>query len=202
LTRLKHLTFRYIINRIALIFDEAIHPSNPWLTKDSVKIIDKHLKGHHLGLEIGSGRSTKWISKRIKKLISIEGDAYWFERVSSDCEFLIEQGKLNYNYLETVDQYLSLLNSLDSNSLNFCLIDGEHRDICALKVIDKISIGGMLVIDNINWYLPTKKTFSPYSRSIDDGYLNENWESFASLVFNWRYIHTSNGITDTGIFIK
>ena len=198
----KHLTPLYIFNRSRVLFDEMINPLNPWLTKDAIEIIEKFLKKDHVGLEIGSGRSTSWICNRIKKLTSIEGNEYWYQKVSRDCEFHIDQQRLKYLFLRTVNEYINFFSTIESNSLDFCLIDGEYRDICALNAVEKISNGGMLVIDNINWYFPIANPRSPASRSIEEGYFNKNWESFASLINSWNFILTSNGVTDTAIFIK
>ena len=59
----------------------------------------------------------------------------------------------------------------------------------------------MLVIDNLNWYLPSN-THSPNSRSMADGCSNETWQKVYDEINTWEKIWTSSGVTDTGIFIK
>jgi hypothetical protein len=58
--------------------------------------------------------------------------------------------------------------------------------------------GGILIIDNINWYWPQEqKSYFPNSRRMSDGFASPVWQQCAKLVKDWRYVWTSNGITDT-----
>ena len=41
-------------------------------------------------------------------------------------------------------------------SLDFALVDGHYRDYSAKFILPKIKPGGMLIIDNVNWYLPCR----------------------------------------------
>ena len=79
---IKHLTPRYIFNKISRLIDERINPDNPWLTPESVKILNSIIKNDDVGVEFGSGRSTKWFAKRMGYLTSIEDNQKWFSIVS------------------------------------------------------------------------------------------------------------------------
>lgn len=57
--RLSHLTPRYVFNRIAVLLDERRHPAHPWLIADAVGILSMVLQPSDIGVEFGSGRSTK-----------------------------------------------------------------------------------------------------------------------------------------------
>jgi hypothetical protein len=87
-------------------------------------------------------------------------------------------------------------------SINFCLIDGINRDNCALLMIPKIRPGGLMVIDNVNWFLPNDFSKSPDTRSSNMGCSSEVWQRVFDLLANWRLIYTSNGVNDTAIYIK
>ena len=76
-----------------------------------------------------------------------------------------------------------------------------YRDVCANMVLDKIRPGGILVIDNINWYLPSD-SISPNSRAKTKTPASEEWTHFVDYVENWRLIWTSNGFWDTAIWFK
>ena len=49
-------------------------------------------------------------------------------------------------------------------SLDFALVDGHYRDYSAKFILPKIKPGGMLIIDNVNWYLPCRSK-APNSRT-------------------------------------
>ena len=59
-----------------------------------------------------------------------------------------------------------------------------------------------MVVDNINWFLPNDATKSPDSRRTCQGCASETWKKFADEVSKFRRIWTTNGVSDTGIWIK
>lgn len=200
--RFKHLTPRYIKNRIFVLYDEKANPGHPWLTRDSVKLLSQLLKPSDVGVEFGSGRSTKWFVSRLSRLTSIESSEEWYKRVKSENAEHIEAGKLIYRLAKERAEYVDTINTFDENSVDFCLIDGEFRGQCAVSMLPKIRPGGLLVVDNINWYIPCDSSHSPNSRRSHDGSKSELWRQFLSEVDNWRYIWTTNGVSDTGIWIR
>jgi SAM-dependent methyltransferase len=204
----RHWTPRYIKNRLATIYYEKANPDQPWLTRSANEILNSYLIKSDIGLEFGSGRSTAWFARRISHLTSVEHDAAWAAKV---------QGILNKASINNVDyklitqdkdegqgndsEYVKVIDDFDSNKLDFCLVDGLYREFCVLKVIEKLRPGGLLVIDNVNWYLPSG-TYSPNSRSFTDGPNGPVWKEVEKLLTNWRRIWTSSGVTDTAIYFK
>lgn len=198
---------RYILSRIRVFFDEARHPDHPWLTKEANSILSTLLKPADVGLEYGSGRSTLWLAHRIKHLTSVEDDESWYKLISNKVKI---QNTSNVRYLfckaegyEKPEQspYIQVINTFSKNTLDFVLVDGKYRDICALMALEKIRPGGFIVIDDINRYLPCD-SISPNSRPKNSPPASEKWAIFLDCVKDWRYIWTSNGIKDTAIFIK
>ena len=205
----RYWTTRYIINRLQLMLYECTHPDSPWICQDAIQILDNWLKPTDIGLEWGTGRSTIWLASKVTHIISVEHDPNWAETVMKK---LHDHGLTNcvdYNFLpDGTEQtgncsYVNVVQNIEPNSLDFCLVDGVCRDHCAIACIEKLKYGAILIIDNINKYLPRKqKSHSPDSRGIDDGYASEKWEEFAKITTNWRYIWTTNGIWDTAFWIK
>src|SRR6478752_7701283 len=74
---------RYFLNRIAVLVHQLLHAQDPWLTRDAVLFLDRHLSRDMRGFEWGSGRSTIWFAKRIGALVSIEDNEQWYERLRS-----------------------------------------------------------------------------------------------------------------------
>ncbi|MCX7698095.1 MAG: class I SAM-dependent methyltransferase [Candidatus Goldbacteria bacterium] len=196
--RFGHWTPRYIYNRIGLFINEKLHPDWPWLTKDAVLLLNQLLKNEDIGLEFGSGRSTIWFAKRIKKLISIEHDNNWFEFVKTKLK------KENINnvdyYLKSETDYLNILNNIDNNSIDFVLVDGLRRDEVSKLVLPKIKNGGILIIDNINWFIPSN-SYSPSSKR-NNNFESEIWREVWLAIKNFRKVWTTNGVTDTLIVLK
>ena len=196
-----HLSPRYIINRLSVIFNEKRYPMNPWLTKDSVNFLNQIILPTDIGVEFGSGRSTIWFAKRLKHLISIEDNKDWHREVSNLIVSNNLLSKIDYRLSKNDNDYASQALLLEDNSIDFCLVDGSDRDVCALNILPKLKSGSILCIDNINWFLP-HESHSPASRKISEGYKTEMWGEFSNNVKDWRRYWTSNGVTDTCIWIK
>ena len=68
--------------------------------------------------------------------------------------------------------------------------------------MSKVKKGGLIIIDNVNWFIPNNLTISPDSRRIKDGCYSDIWENFFNVVKSWRSIWTTNGVNDTCIWFK
>jgi predicted O-methyltransferase YrrM len=200
---ISHWTPQYLYNRLAVTFYEKQHPESPWLTSSAISILSKYLKSTDIGLEWGSGRSTAWFASKVKNLVSVENNLDWYKQVNHKLQVL-DLNNVDYKYIENIEQYVKVVDLFEDNSLDFALVDGcpsDIRDECAVKVLDKIKNGGCIIVDNVNWFLPSNSN-SPNSRSYESGAASEHWNLFLEYVQNWRNIWTTNGVTDTAFFIK
>lgn len=204
----RHWTPRYIMNRLAEMYYHRTCPDHPWLTREANQILASYLKESDIGLEFGSGRSTLWFAKRVKNITSVEHDECWHKKVS---RYLEDNNVRNVDYhlipKDTDDDqgdrssYVRLMERFEAGSVDFVLVDGLYRDFCALKALSIISPGGMLIIDNANWFLP-HNTHSPNSRSFQQGPKGETWTEVYESITQWRMIWTSSGVTDTALLFK
>jgi len=188
---------------------EHMYPDSPWLCSDAVRILDSWLRPTDRGLEWGSGRSTVWLARRVAHLISIEHNPTWAEIVKKKLYDAGVTRNVDYNlYPEGINEktdssYIEVVKDIKPSTLDFCLVDGVSRDHCALACLEKLKPGGILIIDNINRYIPKNpKSRSPNSRGFEDGFASVEWEELASIVKDWRCIWVTNGIWDTALWVK
>lgn len=196
----RHWSRRYIFDRLCLIVEARFEPSAPWLTKSAVQILQSWLRHTDGGLEWGSGRSTAWLATRVHHLVSVEHDERWFALVQ---EQLKAAGIRNVDYRLRRDEhsYTAVAREVAPESLDFVLIDGVFRDRCALAAISLVKRGGLLIVDNSNWYLPGTSV-APGTRRVDEGTASPRWAEFATQVANWRSMNTTNGVTDTTFWMR
>ncbi len=199
-------TPQYIFNRISEMFYRKLHLYHPWLTKTANNILQYLLKNSDVGLEFGAGRSTIWFARRISFLTSVEHNLLWFNYVDDKLKKEhIKNVRLIYapenEIIDNVPLYVSIIDTLDDNSIDFALVDGIFRSACAIAVLNKIRPGGYLIIDNVNWYLPSNSR-SPGSRSPQEGPLDAGWAEILRLIHDWRCIWTTDGVSDTAFFFK
>ncbi len=197
----RHWTFRYVKNRVIQILHEKTHPNDPWLTRQSVHILADLLQDTDTGLEFGSGRSTIWFAQRTSRVISIEHDFKWYQSVGQKIQDLNLESKIDYRYCDNIADYVGQIDSLEDNSIDYCLIDGKARDECALKVLPKLKHEGILIIDNINLYLPNASR-SPNSIRRFDNTNDSDWASVQVQIDSWEMVWTTNGVSDTALWIK
>jgi hypothetical protein len=203
-----HWTPRYMFDRVVDKLYSRAHPDDPWLTPQAIGILTTMLLPTADGLEFGSGRSTCWLAQRVRHLTSVEHDQDWFADVSLA---LKERELQNVDYVfaprdvpadrGAESEYVGVTSRFAVASLDFVLVDGAYRDFCALAAIPKIKSGGLLIIDNVNWCLPSESR-SPASRSPAAGPDGPVWSRVWETVRPWRSIWTSSGVWDTAIFIK
>ena len=201
------LTPRYVYNRFFDLLYQRTHPGEPWLTPAAIAMLNTLLHPTDRGAEFGSGRSTLWFAARVAELTSVETNIQWHEKVTRQ---LKDRGVSNVDYiLIPEDQprqsgdspYARTALAFDDASLDFALVDGYYRDYSAKFILPKIKPGGLLVIDNINWSLPSKSK-APGTRPAGLGPATSTWAEVWRQIAGWRQIWTSNGVMDTAIFFK
>jgi predicted O-methyltransferase YrrM len=204
----QYRTPRYIYHRLQQIWYERGHADDPWLTPDAIRLLATLLRPSDRGVEFGSGRSTIWFAQRVAALTSVEHDEQWYQTVTAK---LKARGLDNVDYiLARPDQpverggmssYARTALDFADASLDFALIDGHYRDYSAKFVLPKIKPGGILIIDNVNWVLPSR-SHSPNSRTPELGPHGEVWREVHAELAKWRSIWTSSGVWDTAVFIR
>lgn len=198
---LSHWSLRYGVDRARAKFYEWTHPDAPWLTRQATAFLERELRPEYVGLEWGSGRSTAWLAKRVRNVISIEHDPAWFARVQS----MLRKRNIENVALHFLDarapEYLAPIQEEADDSLNFVLVDGvsELRDVCALAAVAKVRPGGLLIVDDIHRYLPSH-SIAPLALAADVKPLSHAWEGFRARVADWPVTWTSDGVRDTAIW--
>lgn len=205
---LRHLTPGYVCRRARQALYERRHADAPWLTPAAVALLGTLLRPADQGAEFGSGRSTVWLARRVAALTSVEHDQRWYAAVKAR---LADNGLGNVDYiLAPQDQpadrggdsaYARTALAFPDASLDFALVDGHYRDYSAKFIMPKIRSGGMLIIDNANWFLPCRSK-APNSRTAELGPKTPTWAEVAAGLADWRTIWTSSGVWDTALFIK
>ncbi|MCB9799926.1 MAG: hypothetical protein H6757_04125 [Candidatus Omnitrophica bacterium] len=211
MTHFSHWTPRYVACRIFEMGHRLIYSQSPWLTWQVNYFLNAYLKETDKGFEIGSGFSTLWFAKRVGHLTSIEGNLQWFNKiqklirnrgVDNITYHLVDEGTQSFDDLKR--RCVEIIENMP-DALDFGLSDGLCRALMAEKIADKLKPGGVLIVDDINWFLPSNSK-TPWSRSIQDGIKNDDetgeWQKFYDKVKDWHVVWTSNGVKDTALYFK
>ncbi len=203
-----HWTPRYIVARLAYMVYDRRNPNAPWLTKSAIDILDSALRPTDRMLEFGSGRSTIWFAERAGHITSVEHNSAWHAKVS---QLFKDKGIANVDYRlaeigvperpRSDEPYIAVASEFADASFDVILVDGMYRGDCVLAVISKLKPGGLLVIDNIQWFLPSR-SISPGALTFDQGPKDPVWSSVLAKIGGWRNFWTTNELSDTAFYLK
>lgn len=199
---------RYLADRVAVrrAFKRQTEVT-PWITADSLEILEGLLEPDHVGVEFGSGGSTAWFAARVGHLHSVEANPVWHAEVTSRLAtesvrnvsyYLASSDEHGYGTPAARDEYVNFAPDLGSESQDFVFIDGEYRDECAMRALKLVRPGGTIILDNANTYLPNDLR-SPWKV---DAPATELWSRFVEATSDWASTWTTNGVWDTAFWTK
>jgi len=204
----RHLTLRYIFDRLVEKSYRRTHPDTPWLAPAAIDFLTGYLLASDDMLEFGSGRSTLWFARRVHHISSVEHNPEWYAKISgkiSDFSITNISYFLHPKQEDSIpaceSEYVKTTAIFKPSSLDVVLVDGTYRAQCVLQSLPLLKSGGILGIDNVNRYLPSLSS-APNSRSPQEGPIDEEWQQVLELIGSWRYFWSSNGVSDTAIYFK
>lgn len=204
ITYIKYRVLRPLLKGYYKLFN-LFYPNRPWTTPASILFFDKVLTKDMIGLEYGSGRSTQYFAKKLKKLVSIEHYEEWYYKVE---KILADNNITNVEYhliqkQDTTDRiedtaenllkldgteprndfynYYSKVNEYQDSYFDFVLIDGRSRVKCGLNAINKLKSGGIFVLDNSE---------------------RKGYNLLHTALKKWPKVESTTGLTNTTIWIK
>jgi predicted O-methyltransferase YrrM len=182
------------------------NPEVPWLPKAAIETLPDLLKPTDRFLEYGSGKSTAWLAKRVGKLVSVEHDKAWFDRVQGQLSANgLDRDSVRLLSLDPSDRpaespYVRAIDEFAGGELDVCLVDGEYRVACMREAIARLASGGMLLLDDAHGVLdhPTTAPHARYGR----GPADRDWAELAEQLSGWRMTWISDGYSDCAIWFK
>lgn len=116
----------------------------PWLTYPAISFLSERLNMNLLIFEYGSGNSTLFYSIFVKKVIAVEHDKYWYEKIKSR---LAENSEIVLSNLDFNGEYCRTIKS--TNQLfDIVIIDGEDRVNCIMSCIANLTENGVIILDD------------------------------------------------------
>lgn len=143
---------RFLLPWLASIVSRKTSPEEdmPWLSYEAISWLNNDLKKDMATFEYGSGGSTLYFAKRVKKHVAVEHDLKWYEIVKER----LKQEKINNVELLYVpldgagaENYSNAICGY-AGTFDIILIDGRNRNSCAAIASRKIAGDGCIVFDN------------------------------------------------------
>ncbi len=123
--------------------DETGQPL-PWVTYSFIDFIKPRLSQSLSIFEYGSGNSTLFYAKRVKKVVSVEHDEAWYQRIVQE---KASNAEMIFTALEKGGEY-SQKAKLLGEKFDVIIVDGRDRVNCCKFSIDALTDHGVLVLDD------------------------------------------------------
>jgi hypothetical protein len=117
----------------------------PWFNYGFIYFLTPKLTKEHSIFEYGSGNSSIWFSKKVKKIVSVEHNEQWFSRMKS---VFTKHPNISYLYkdLESGSYQKEIVNY--DKVFDIIVIDGRERVACALNCLGALKDDGVIIFDN------------------------------------------------------
>lgn len=126
-------------------------PERPWIVPAAVGWLGRRMRPGWSVLELGSGRSTLWLSRRAGSVLSFEDNEDWLERAR---RLLKEERVANVELRRLpVERFASEIAALHDESFDFVMVDFlESPQADRVETIrqgrSKVKPGGYLLLDD------------------------------------------------------
>jgi hypothetical protein len=137
---------------LGLPFDKFGYPI-PWFSYPAINFLNQYDLTDKKVFEWGSGNSTLYWARRCLRVVSVENDYQWYKKFTKKIK-KFKNLKMVFAR-EKTDYLASILK--ERNNFDIIVIDGYFRDKAAQLSIHKVKAGGMIILDNSEWFPNTSK---------------------------------------------
>ena len=121
----------------------------PWYTYPALEYLKQLDFRGKVVFEYGSGNSTRFWARRAARVVSVEHNPAWYDRVRpllpANCELMLEPD--SDRYADAVRSYAEPFDVIVIDGL----VTGRTRLKCARAAVRALRPGGMIILDNSDW---------------------------------------------------
>ncbi|MBI9046163.1 MAG: class I SAM-dependent methyltransferase [Anaerolineaceae bacterium] len=118
--------------------------SVPWMNYSVVKFLEEKLTNDLSIFEFGSGYSTLFFAKRVKKVVSVEYDEDWILKMK---EHLPENVEVIFQEYDVDGAYCKVIGT-SNQKFDIVIVDGRDRVNCIKQSLNALSNDGVLILDD------------------------------------------------------
>jgi len=137
--------------------DALGHPI-PWYTYPAIEYLNQLDFSQFEVFEFGAGNSSIFWAERAATVCSVEDDKTWFEKIQSR---VLDNQKIICR--PSKDAYVEAIVEME-RKFDLVIIDGNHRPECARQLPRALNDGGVVILDNSDWF---KKTATYIREELD-----------------------------------
>lgn len=116
----------------------------PWFTYPAIEYLRQLDLANARVLEWGAGGSTLFWGTHCSEILTIERTKTWFDeinpKVAGNTRIILAPDKQDY------------VRAGGDGIFDIIVIDGEHRQECVETALARLATGGIIILDNSDWY--------------------------------------------------
>lgn len=116
----------------------------PWMTYPAIIFINERVSSDMSIFEYGSGNSTLWWAKRVKKVVSCDHDKNWHDKVKMSAPENVQLFQINLEYGKEYSRKISEYHQ----EFDIIVIDGRDRVNCVKNALSALKEDGVIIWDN------------------------------------------------------
>lgn len=116
----------------------------PWVTYSFIDFIKERINKAHSVFEFGSGNSTYFYAKYAGKVVSVEHDQDWYNKIVNTKP---ENAEMIFTELQTDGDYCRMPVKLGTK-FDVIIVDGRDRVNCCKQAVDALTPAGVVVLDD------------------------------------------------------
>lgn len=116
----------------------------PWVTYSFIDFIKPRLDRDFSIFEYGSGSSTLFYAKRVRRVVSVEHDEAWYNKI---VKTKAQNAEMIFSKLETGGEYSRKAATL-GEQFDIIIVDGRDRVNCCISSAAALTPAGVIVLDD------------------------------------------------------
>ena len=125
----------------------------PWYTYPSIEFLKHRTYEDKILLEFGGGQSTLWWASRAKRIVTLEGDQQWYDRIKNTMPNNVDLCYVPMtNKIANAAEVNRVMSSRSSSPFDVIVIDGLDRAVAAEFACNHLAKDGIIICDNSDVY--------------------------------------------------
>ncbi len=116
----------------------------PWITLPAIDFLNDKVPQGLFVFEYGSGYGTLWWAKRARKVIAVEHEDIWYEKMKPmfpNNVHILRRKKEEPSYAESICDF-------KRTNVDIVIIDGRNRVECAKKAVETVKKSTVIILDD------------------------------------------------------
>jgi hypothetical protein len=119
----------------------------PWYTYPAIAYLTQLDFSESRVFEFGSGSSTLFWQSRAKRVVAVEHDSEWRDRLAP----MVDPTTTTIVIAAEEEAYVSAVDNFE-HMWDVVAVDGLHRAAAAERAMRRLAPGGILILDNSDWF--------------------------------------------------